>query len=95
MGPAQVEPPRGRGDKYEACDWMFEQIVKEENMCGLKARWAKLGQAEKDEIREIFDDKEEEEIVELLTDDIVAPGFALMYDHDSKKEMIQKFIAFQ
>ena len=44
-GSAQVEAPVGRGDKYEACDWMFEQLVKEDCMCGLKARWAKLGQA--------------------------------------------------
>ena len=50
MGPAQVEPPIGRGDMYEAVDWMIEKLSKDDSMNTLRARWKKLDQAEKDEL---------------------------------------------
>ena len=69
MGPVQVKPPSGRGDKFEAVDFMWAKIQKADQMAILRARFEKLDEEAKEELQEIFDDEDPDN----LSKDSLAP----------------------
>ena len=70
MGPVQVKLPSGRGDKYEAVDFIWRKITDDDHMNIMRAKFEKLEPAEVAELTKIFDDED----VDELTRDSVLPS---------------------
>ena len=61
MGPCQVQPRVGRGDKNEDIEWMLKEFTSDESMSVFKVKYDKLDAADKKELEEIFQGEDLEE----------------------------------
>ena len=88
MGPSLVKPPVGRGDMFEATDWMFDQLIEEDSLSAFKVKWDKLDEDDQAEINAIFDG---EDASQFVNDEFAISDFKNNYEHKDRKKMVNEF----